>query len=183
MALTRYEYKDFQEEEKPGRFYSNQSQKDRLHQEFRKNKNPSTEWRQELAEELQVPVKKVHMWFGAKRQKVKLAQEKKLRSSPVGKVSIHPSARLLLNNTLRHHMIFKMHLNPREPKHAIAKPSGYYEPVTKPSEPLYSLSYPTEPKVSPYSDVYTNQEKEREALDKLDVNDIVKHFFKPWEEV
>ena len=76
MAMALVDYQD--DVGKPvgaGRFYFTEAQKARLHHEFRRDNNPSKEWRQELADELEVPAKKIDMWYGATRQKKKLAME------------------------------------------------------------------------------------------------------------
>ena len=88
MALTHHGYRGgsdnlqySQKDDKPGRFYFSELQKERLNQEFRCEQNPSKEWREELASELQVPVRKIDMWYGARRQKYEIAREKKQSQS------------------------------------------------------------------------------------------------------
>ena len=92
-APAQYGYRDSAEQEdgKPaGRFYFSQSQIERLHREYRMNKNPSIEWRLELAEEFQVPARKVHMWYGKRRQKDKLTQSESFRPVSLSSVPQSP---------------------------------------------------------------------------------------------
>ena len=60
---------EMQIDEDAGRFYFSPAQIERLDREYMMDKNPSIEWRNELAKEFQVPAKKIHYWYSRSRQK------------------------------------------------------------------------------------------------------------------
>ena len=60
---------EMQIDEHAGRFYFSPAQIERLDREYMMDKNPSIEWRNELAKEFQVPAKKIHNWYYKSRQK------------------------------------------------------------------------------------------------------------------
>eukprot|EP00092_Neocalanus_flemingeri_P028787 GFUD01031252.1.p1 GENE.GFUD01031252.1~~GFUD01031252.1.p1 ORF type:complete len:1463 (+),score=442.15 GFUD01031252.1:69-4457(+) len=167
-----------------GRFYFSLPQKERLHKEFRKNINPSKEFREDLATELLVPVKKIDMWYGARRQKAKIAQEKKLGTSPVGKVSINPINTSVTSPSATRTRYSQPVNIPSAPVTVRSAPQTYpSESVTSHGlypEPVNKLTPPvvinTVAPVIAASDFNSNLEKEKAALEKLDVKDIARHF-------
>ena len=60
---------EMQIDEDAGRFYFSPAQIERLDREYMMDKNPSIEWRNELAKEFQVPANKIHYWYSKSRQK------------------------------------------------------------------------------------------------------------------
>ena len=60
---------EMQTDEDAGRFYFSPAQIERLDREYMMDKNPSIEWRKELAKEFQVPANKIHSWYYKSRQK------------------------------------------------------------------------------------------------------------------
>ena len=60
---------EMQIDEDAGRLNFSPPQLERLDREYMMDKNPSIEWRNELAKEFQVPAKKIHYWYSRSRQK------------------------------------------------------------------------------------------------------------------
>ena len=85
-----------EDETKSGRVYFSHADRDKLLSVYTKNKNPSPNLRQILADEMQVPVKKVRMWFGTMRQKEKRSLEKQDKIE-----SLHHQAATFKNSASR----------------------------------------------------------------------------------
>jgi len=148
-------------EQKPGRFYFSQPQKERLNREFRQNNNPSKVWRQELATELLVPVKKIDLWYGARRQKEKIVQEKKLKSSRLS--SLHD---LTKNNVSIPSPAVTISDQPTvDPSKGAVK----HEPVTEPIAPIVPIA------VNTSSDFNSNND-ENAAIKNLDSQELARHI-------
>jgi len=152
-------------EQKPGRFYFSQPQKERLNREFRQNNNPSKVWRQELATELLVPVKKIDLWYGARRQKEKIVQEKKLKSSRVS--SLHD---LTQNNTsvpIPSPAVSICDKPTVDPSKGAVK----YEPVTELIAPVVHV-----PNAVTTSSDFNSNNDENAAIKNLDSQELARHI-------
>jgi len=153
-------------DQKPGRFYFSQPQKERLNQEFRQNNNPSKVWRQELATELLVPVKKIDLWYGARRQKEKIVQEKKLKSI---RLSFLSSLHDLTKNNTSVPIPSPAVTISDQPTVDPSKAAVEYEPITEPIAPVVPITATTS------SDFNSNND-ENAAIKNLDSQELARHI-------